>query len=50
MAARVWKTMLFDLLGLVLVVWSIPVAILILGTPVVLLVKLGIELTRRILS
>jgi hypothetical protein len=29
---------LFDSLGLVLVVWSIPVAILLVGTPIVLVV------------
>jgi hypothetical protein len=50
MSAQVWKTIVFDSLGLVLVVWSIPFAILIVGAPVVLLAKLGIELTRWLLS
>ena len=35
-----WKTILIDSLGLVVVVWSIPVAILIVGTPIVLVVAL----------
>jgi hypothetical protein len=50
MSARVWRTIVFDSLGLVLVVWSIPLAILIVGAPIVLLAKLGIELMRRALS
>ena len=50
MSALVWKTILLDSLGMVLVVWSIPVAILIVGAPVVLLAKFGIELTRWLLS
>ena len=37
-AAPVWKTVLLDSLGFVLVVWSIPVAILLVGTPIVLVV------------
>ena len=39
-AAPLWKTVLIDSLGLVLVVWSIPVAILLVGTPIVLVVAL----------
>jgi hypothetical protein len=39
-AAPVWKTVLIDSLGLVLVVWSIPAAILLVGTPIVLAVAL----------
>jgi hypothetical protein len=35
-AARAWGTVLGDSLGLVLVVWSIPAAILLIGTPIVL--------------
>ena len=47
MSALVWKTILLDSLGMVLVVWSIPVAILIVGAPVVLLAKIGIEFERK---
>jgi len=39
-AAPVWKTILIDSLGFVLVVWSIPAAILLVGTPIVLVVAL----------
>ena len=35
-----WKTVIIDSLGLVLVVWSIPIAILIVGAPIVLVVAL----------
>ena len=38
--APVWKTILIDSLGFVLVVWSIPAAILLVGTPIVLVVAL----------
>lgn len=44
-----WKTALGDSLGFVLVVWSIPVAILLIGTPIVLVVALMIALMRQIL-
>lgn len=44
-----WKTALGDSLGFVLVVWSIPVAILLIGTPIVLVVALLIALMRQIL-
>ena len=37
-AAPVWKTVLLDSLGFVLVAWSIPAAILLVGTPIVLVV------------
>jgi len=46
----VWKTILVDSLGLVLVIWAIPVAILLVGTPIVLLAKLIVELTTRLLQ
>jgi len=36
-----WKTILIDSLGLVLVVWSIPVAILVIGAPIALVVALA---------
>jgi hypothetical protein len=39
-AMAVWKTRLIDSLGFVLVVWSIPAAILLLGMPIVLVVTL----------
>ena len=39
-AAPAWKTVLTDSLGFVLVVWSIPVAILLVGTPIVLVIAL----------
>ena len=38
MSAPAWKTILLDSLGFVLVVWSVPVAILLIGTPIVLVV------------
>ena len=44
-----WKTTLFDSLGLVLVVWSIPVVILLVGTPIVLAVALVIAGIRWII-
>ncbi len=39
-SAPVWRTVLGDALGLVLVVWSIPVAIMLVGAPIVLVVAL----------
>ena len=39
-AAPVWKVVLLDSLGLILVVWSIPVAILLVASPIVLVVVL----------
>ena len=47
--APVWKTVLIDLLGFVLVIWSIPVAILLVGSPIVMAVALVIGLMRWIL-
>jgi hypothetical protein len=49
-AAPVWKTVLIDSLGLVLVMWSIAPAILLAGTPIVLVVALVIALMRWILQ
>ena len=49
-AAPVWKTVLIDSLGFVLVVWSIPAAILLVGTPIVLVVALVISVMRWILQ
>ena len=48
-AAPLWKTVLIDSLGFVLVVWSIPAAILLVGTPIVLVVAAAIALLSRIL-
>lgn len=45
-AAPLWKTVLIDSLGLVIVVWSIPAAILLVGTPIVLVVALLLSLGR----
>ena len=47
-APPLWKTALLDALGFVLVVWSIPVAILVIGTPIVLVVAQALALARRI--
>jgi len=48
--APFWKTVLLDSLGFVLVVWSIPAAILLVGTPIVLVVALLIAAMRWILQ
>ena len=45
-AAPYWKTVLIDSLGLVLVVWSIPAAILLIGTPIVMAVALVMAFMR----
>jgi hypothetical protein len=37
-AAPMWKTVLGDSLGFVLVLWSIPAAMLLVGTPIVMVV------------
>lgn len=50
LAAPVWKTGLIDLLGFVLVIWSIPVAILLVGTPLVMAAGLLIGLMRWVLQ
>ena len=46
--AMAWKTTLADSLGFVLVVWSIPAAILVVGTPIVLVAALVIAAMRWI--
>ena len=48
-AAPVWRTMLIDSVGFALVVWSIPAAILVVGTPIVMAVALVIAFMRWIL-
>ena len=45
-AVPVWKTALIDSVGFVLAVWSIPAAILLVGTPIVLVVALVASLMR----
>jgi hypothetical protein len=42
--APAWRTFLIDTFGLVLVVWSIPLAILVVGAPIVLVVSLIIKM------
>lgn len=48
-APPLWKTIVIDSLGLVLVVWSIPAAIVIVGTPIVLTVALVMMIARWLL-
>ena len=43
-----WKTILTDSMGLVAVVWAIPVAILLVGSPIVLAVALVMALVRML--
>jgi uncharacterized membrane protein YvlD (DUF360 family) len=45
-----WKTILLDSLGAVLVIWSIPVGILLVGTPIVLVVALMLALGRWVMA
>lgn len=40
------KTIVLDLLGSVVVLWSIPLAILLVGTPIVMLVALVVSFAR----
>lgn len=49
-AASRWQTGVTDVLGAVLVVWSIPLAILVVGTPIVLVVAAVIGAMRWILQ
>jgi hypothetical protein len=49
-AAPVWKTVLIDALAFVLVIWSIPVAILLVGSPIVMSAGLVIGFVRWILQ
>ena len=49
-AAPAWKSVLNDSLAFVLVIWSIPVAILLVGTPIVMAAGLVIGLMRWILQ
>lgn len=43
-----WKTVVTDSLGLVAVVWSIPIAIVVVGMPIVLLF-LGLRMVARLI-
>lgn len=45
----VWRTMIVDALGAVAMVWTIPVAILVVGAPIVLLVSMILALARWML-
>lgn len=48
--APVWKAVLIDALAFVLVIWSIPVAILLVGSPIVMAAGLVIGFIRWILQ
>ena len=41
-----WRTMLVDGLGFIAVIWAIPIAIVVIGAPIALLVKLVLMLAR----
>lgn len=45
-AAPAWRTMLGDAFGAVAMIWMIPVAILVVGVPIVLVVSMIIALAR----
>jgi hypothetical protein len=45
-----WRTMLFDGLGLMAVIWSIPIAIVVIGAPIVFLARFVLMLARMILN
>jgi hypothetical protein len=45
-----WRTILGDAFGMVLVVWSIPAAILVVGAPIVLVAALLISVIERFLQ
>ena len=49
-APPAWKTILIESVGFVLLIWSIPAAILIVGTPIALVVALVISLMRRFMQ
>ena len=44
-----WRTMLVDAIGAVAVIWTIPVAILVVGAPIVLLASMILALARWML-
>ena len=41
-----WRTILFDSLGWVAVIWAIPIAIVVIGAPIALVIKLVQMLAR----
>jgi hypothetical protein len=43
-----WRTILADSIGLVAVIWAIPVAILLVGAPIVLAVALVMAIIRML--
>lgn len=43
-----WRTILTDSIGLVAVIWAIPVAILLVGAPIVLAVALVMAIVRML--
>ncbi|HEX6162981.1 MAG TPA: hypothetical protein VFZ31_06440 [Vicinamibacterales bacterium] len=45
-----WKTVVTDSAGMVLVVWSIPVAIVVVGTPIVMAVAMMMAVARWLLQ
>jgi hypothetical protein len=49
-ATPAWTTVVIDAIGFVAVVWSIPVAILLVGTPIALVIALVIAGMRWILQ
>lgn len=49
-SSAAWRTVVGDSLGLVLVVWSIPLAILVVGTPIVMAAALLAGLGRWLLQ
>jgi hypothetical protein len=45
-----WKTIVVDAFGFAAVIWSIPIAILLIGTPIVLVVALILMAVRSIIG
>lgn len=43
-----WRTILTDSIGLVAVIWAIPVAILLVGAPIVLAVAVVMAIVRML--
>jgi hypothetical protein len=43
-----WKTMVTDVVGMIALIWSIPVAIVLVGTPIVLVVALILMAARAV--
>ena len=40
-SAPLWRTIVLDSLGAILVIWTIPAAIVVVGAPIVLLIALA---------